>query len=264
MYHDNNPFGPLSINEVNPLYNPFCNPELPFDDMYQLPWENGYAGVLSASDFYDLSWDYGLERERCKRTYARMIHFLSNSSPVDVYLDGKLFSHALNYGTDTGYIGVRPGHHRLLLYPAGRTINPLFYKTFYIPRRSIVSLVFSGDFPDMDVMAVDDKTTVHSGRAKVKFVHLSPDAPTLDLVSDISVWFSQVMYQESTDYIPVTPGHETLSLRISGTGQILLTMPDVLFSRKKAYTVYTTGMIRGLPPLRLLVTTDGGGKMHAE
>jgi hypothetical protein len=179
-------------------------------------------------------------------------------------LDGRLFYSGLTYRMQTDYLGVRPGNHRIIFYPSGQIRTPVFSKTVFVPRRSIVSFAVYGLYTNIDVMVVDDKTTIPQGRVKVKLVHLSPNTPAVDLLADRSVWFSQVIYQESTEYLPVTAGREILSVRISRTKQTVLTVPNVQFARNRAYTVYVIGLIHASPPLQLLVALDGSGKLQVD
>ncbi|MCX7771499.1 MAG: DUF4397 domain-containing protein, partial [Clostridia bacterium] len=210
-------------------------------------------------DFYSQSYDYGIDRGRWRRAYARMIHLAPNTPPVDVYLDGKLFYGGLYYKMQTEYVGVRPGNHRVTIYPSGQRQNPVLLKTVFIPKRSIVTLAIYGLIPNLDIMVVDDSTTLSQGRAKVKFVHLSTNAPAVDVIANQAVWFNSVYYQESTEYIPVRPGSFNIQLRVAGTNRMVLNVPNISFARGKSYTLYAIGLVGAYPPLQLLITNDGSG-----
>lgn len=206
--------------------------------------------------FYDQDFEYGIEGGRWKRSYARIIHLLPNFSPIDVYLDGRLFYSGLRYQGISDYISVRPGNHRIVFNTVGRRSRPIYYKTLYIPRRGVVSMVIHGLSSEPDVMVLDDKTTVPPGRAKVKIVHLAPHISSVDLLAGSWVWFNEIIYQEASEYIPIPAGRETLTLRSSGTKHIIFTLPNAYFGRNKAHTVYVTKMSNSSSSINLFITQD--------
>lgn len=276
MNYGNKPYGPTGNEKKseNPygslIGNPFTDSGNLMDNQKffsNTVWETrDYPASRPGRPFglYDQSFDYGLNRGRWKRAYTRVIHLSPNAPSFDIYLDGRLFYSGLSYRMQSDYIRVRPGNHRMVIYPSGYIRNPVFYKTLFVPRRSIVSFVLCAMYTNLDVLVVDDRTVIPPGRVKVKFVHLSPNSPAIDLLAGKSVWFNQIMYQEESEYIPTTAGREALSVRVSGTQQILLTVPNTQFTRNKAYTIYAIGILNGSQPLQLLVTQDGSGKLQVE
>lgn len=250
--HDGHPFG---IHPDNPLGYPSGDIDIePAADNF------GKRNYDRHHSFYDQAYDYGIDGGRWKRSFARILHLLPNASPIDVYLDGRLFCSSLYFKALSDYTSVRPGNHRILFYPLGQRSRPVFIKTLYIPKKSMVSLAIYGTSSQPDVMVLDDKTVIPSGLVKIKFVHLSPQIPAVDLLADGSPWFSQVFYQEATEYIPVASGRESLSLRISGTRHIIFTLPNAHFYRNKAYTIYAIGLTHASPYLTLMITQDDTGK----
>ncbi len=212
-------------------------------------------GKPKRRSFYDQAYDYGIEGGRWKRAYARLIHLLPKASPIDIYLDGRLFYSGLSYHGISDYISVRPGNHRIFLYTVGRRARPIFYKTLFIPRRGVVSMVIHGK-SEPDVMVLDDRTIIPPGRAKVKIVHLAPHLSAVDLLANGSVWFNEIIYQEASEYISITAGREALVLRASETKHIIFSLPNAHFGRNKAYTVYVTGSVNVASSLKMIVTQD--------
>lgn len=94
--------------------------------------------------------------------------------------------------------------------------------------------------------------------ARVRFIHLSPNAPGVDVVllNGIKL-FNDTKYKEATDYINVTPGIYTLQVRPTGSDMVLLTIPNINLETNQVYTIYAIGLVNGNPPLEAVILVDG-------
>ena len=94
--------------------------------------------------------------------------------------------------------------------------------------------------------------------AYIRFAHLSPNAPAVDIaLPDGTVLFSDIQYQEYTDYINVAPGNYTLQVKLAGGDDVVLTVPNVKLLPGTIYTVFAVGLAGGTPPLDALIAVDG-------
>jgi hypothetical protein len=99
----------------------------------------------------------------------------------------------------------------------------------------------------------------------LRFAHLASAAPALDLVTDGTTLFSDVGYQDVTEYVPVNPATYTLRLRSAGTGGVVLTAPNATLTSGRFYTVYAVGMPgSGAPPLQVLIPLDGNSYLNLD
>jgi len=95
-----------------------------------------------------------------------------------------------------------------------------------------------------------------SKTARVKFVHLSPNAPAVDITTtDGTVLFANAKYKEASDYIPVE-GTYNLQVRPTKSNQVLLSVPNVTFSPNEIYSIYAIGLLNGTPGLEAIVLKD--------
>jgi hypothetical protein len=256
MNSNHGPHKPVESRDGNPTGNPS---NIPMEYSRRLFLDNSLEGYKRPKPygFYDQDYEYGIEGGRWKRSYARIVHLLPSFSPIDVYLDGKLFYSGLRYQGVSDYMSVRPGNHRIIFCTIGRRSRPIYYKTLFIPRRGIVSMVVHGLSTGPDVIVLDDKTTVPTGRSKVKIVHLAPYIPAVDLLAGRWMWFNEIIYQEASEYIPIPAGRETLTLRASETKHIIFTLPNAYFGRNRAHTVYVTKQTHSISSINLFITQDG-------
>ncbi len=99
---------------------------------------------------------------------------------------------------------------------------------------------------------VDDIRAPDLGYAAVRFVHLSPNAPIVDIaVLGGPVLFSDVTFKSATTYIQVPAGTYNLGVKVAGTGTVVLKAP-ASFEAASVYTVFAEGLVGGKDPLLAL------------
>ena len=93
----------------------------------------------------------------------------------------------------------------------------------------------------------DDLTSPASGKAHVRFIHLSPDAPAVDVAvaSSGAVVFGNVAFKQGTAFTPLDAGTYNLDVRVAGTSTVALTLPPITLTAGKIYTVFAKGFLAG-------------------
>lgn len=97
------------------------------------------------------------------------------------------------------------------------------------------------------VVLVDDLTPPAAGNTHVRFVHLSPDAPAVDIAvaNGGPVLFPNVSFKGSTSFTPVPGGTYDLEVRVAGTSTVALSLPGVRLESGRIYTVFAKGLLSG-------------------
>src|SRR6185295_2866966 len=92
----------------------------------------------------------------------------------------------------------------------------------------------------------DDLTPPASGKAHVRFVHLSPNAPAVDVaVAGGAVVFADRSFREFTPFTPLDAGTYDLEVRLAGTTNVVLALPGITLTAGKIYTVWAKGFVGG-------------------
>jgi hypothetical protein len=100
------------------------------------------------------------------------------------------------------------------------------------------SITFSG--------YLDTLTAPAAGNAHVRFIHLSPDAPAVDIaLTGGGVVFPNVSYLDNTALTRFVAGTYDLEVRLAGTSTVVLPLPDVALTAGKIYTVWARGFVAG-------------------
>ena len=107
------------------------------------------------------------------------------------------------------------------------------------------------------LVLVDNNSAPAAGKAHVRFVHASPDAPAVDIaVKGGPVLFSNVAFKGVGDYLPVDAGTYDLEVRVAGTDTVALNLPGIKLDAGTVYTAYAMGLASGEPALTAVLSAD--------
>jgi hypothetical protein len=177
-----------------------------------------------------------------------VVHASPDAPGVDLLVDDvKKNSAALNFPNNTGYLELEAGTRNLKVNVAGTTttvINAdvpftkdMSYSVFAVDSVSVISAI----------VLTDDLTAPAAGKAHVRFIHLSPDAPAVDVAvaSTGDVVFGNKAFKEYTAFTPLDAGAYNLDVRVAGTTTVALVLPTITLEAGKIYTVYAKGFLGG-------------------
>lgn len=192
-------------------------------------------------------------------SYFRVFHASPNSPVVDVYLDNDLVVRRLSYENFSPYLKVMPGKHNVKIYPTGKKDNPVIDTSVDIPDRTIITAAVIGLLPQISLLPIVEPILRKiPGKAYIRFSHLSPNAPNVDVTLPIGrKLFTNVGYKQTTDYISVNPGIYTLNVNLTSNGERVLHVPNMRFLPNRIYTIYAVGLVGKTPPLRVVIPLDG-------
>ena len=96
------------------------------------------------------------------------------------------------------------------------------------------------------IVLEDDLTAPASGKAHVRFIHLSPNAPAVDItLTDGTVVFGDYIFKEASAFTPLNAATYNLQVRLAGTSTVVLELPNIALTTGKIYTVFAKGLVGG-------------------
>jgi hypothetical protein len=98
----------------------------------------------------------------------------------------------------------------------------------------------------------DAAPTAVTPTALVRVVHLSPDAPNVDVAVDGAVALANVPYPVFSGYLEVPSGTRAVEVRAAGTQNAVIAA-DLALATGTPYTVFATGLLADITPV---VTVD--------
>jgi len=160
-------------------------------------------------------------------TELRIVHGSPDAPAIDVYINGGLPTRFTNvkYKDITRYIWTRPGTYNITVVATGTKTPVLFNTTAQLAGDfSPYSIATGGFLANIKpYIFSDDKVPPRRGYGALRFVHISPDAPAVDIRIDGQTQrlFSNVAFGQATDYAEVTRGDYTIQILATGTNNIV-------------------------------------------
>jgi hypothetical protein len=174
-----------------------------------------------------------------------VVHASPDAPGVDLLVDdNKVNNAALTFPDNTGYLDVRAGRRNVKVNAAG-TNTSVINANLDLERDKNYSVFAINTLSNIEALVLeDDLTAPASGNAHVRFVHLSPDAPAVDIaVTDGPVLFPNAQFKESTAFTPVPAGTYDLEVRLAGTQTVVLPLPGVQIAAGRIVTVFARGFV---------------------
>jgi hypothetical protein len=97
------------------------------------------------------------------------------------------------------------------------------------------------------------------GTAQVRVVHLSPDAPAVDVAVNGEVAVEGAAYLDATGYLTVPAGEIRITVTPAGQTQPVVIDATVTLGANASYTVAATGFLADIQPLLMLDDRSTGG-----
>ncbi|QLG63885.1 DUF4397 domain-containing protein [Halorarum salinum] len=201
---------------------------------------------------------------------VRAVHASPGAPAIDVAIDGETVLEGVSYGTVSEYLNVSQGNHSVTVTLSD--VGVVVYEDeIDVESGRTYTVAAAGEVTD-DLAAsvdptvlVDDASEPADDEAAVRLVHLSPDAPAVDVTVQGTgdVVGENVTYGGASAYTTVPAGDYTLEVRratASNDGEVLATF-DVTVEGGTAYTGFAVGYVdegnaTADAPFDLLVATD--------
>ncbi|SIT91028.1 DUF4397 domain-containing protein [Pontibacter indicus] len=174
-----------------------------------------------------------------------VVHASPDAPGVDLLVDdAKVNSAALTFPNNTGYLEVPAGRRNVKVNAAG-TNNTVINANLDLDRDDSYSVFAINTLSAIEPLVLeDDLDAPASGKAHVRFVHLSPDAPAVDVaVTGGPVLFSNRAFKSATEFTPVDAMSYNLEVRLAGTQTVVLTVPNVQLANGRIYTIFARGFV---------------------
>lgn len=174
-----------------------------------------------------------------------VVHASPDAPGVDLLIDNaKVNTSALTFPNNTGYLDVEAGRRNVKVNAAG-TSTTVIDANLDLERNENYSVFAINTLSAIEPLVLtDDLDAPAAGKAHVRFVHLSPDAPAVDVaVTDGPVLFSNRAFKSATDFTPVDAASYNLEVRLAGTNTVVLTVPNVQLASGRIYTIFAKGFV---------------------
>jgi hypothetical protein len=159
----------------------------------------------------------------------------------------------------TDYAKLEPGSYSVQVTPTGAEEPVVIDANLDLATQTDYTVVAVGQLANIEpLVLVDNNSAPAAGKAHVRFVHASPDAPAVDIAvaNGGPVLFANVAFKEVGDYLPVDAGTYDLEVRLAGTETVALSVPGVALADSTVYTIFAMGLAGGEPALTAVPSVD--------
>jgi hypothetical protein len=198
---------------------------------------------------------------------VRVLHASPDAPAVDIYLDDAMVDALTNvpFGTLSDYLAIPAGEHNIKVYATGDNTTPVIDATASFDADTSYTVAAVGAVADIAPAIFVDDPALTEESALVRVIHLSPDAPAVDVAPDGAAPADAVVkgleFPDATDYLALPPASYDLEVRLAGTTDVALQLDPVEVAGGSAYTVFAIGSAGdpalGGNALSALVAFDG-------
>ncbi len=177
------------------------------------------------------------------------IHASPDAPAVDLLLDNALVAEGLEFPENTGYLPLLSGDRNIKVNAAGTSSTVINANLLFETGGSHTSVFAFDELANIQALVLNDNlSTPEDGFAHVRFVHLSPDAPSVDVAvaGGGPVLFADVAFGEADDngfFTPVSSGVYDLEVRLAGEATVVLSLPGISLEDGGIYTVFAKGFV---------------------
>lgn len=174
------------------------------------------------------------------------VHASPDASTVSFYLgDTKITNTALSYGDHTTYVST-PSGKKKAEFRGGDTNTAIASSDLDLVDKKNYTIFLAGPVAAASVIAVeDDLAAPGAGKAKVRFVNLSPDDAKLDIrVKGGDKLATSREYKSVSNFVDVNPGAVTYEV-LDQASTVLFTSQEFNLQEGKIYTIWIKGSANG-------------------
>ncbi|MDS0222329.1 DUF4397 domain-containing protein [Haloarcula sp. S1AR25-5A] len=220
----------------------------------------------------DTGGEMGTETES-EPASVRVAHMSPNAPNVDVYVDGSAALEDVPFGAVSDYLEVPAGARTIEITAAGDQDTSVFEGDVTVESGQMYTVAAAGEIGDeadeafAPLVLEDDNAAPGADTARLRVVHVSPDAPAVDVTAESTgdTLFDGVAYTESGS-VEVPANDYTVQIRgdtENNDGDIVADF-DVTLEGNQVYTAFAAGYLSpddepADTPFDLIVAQDTTG-----
>lgn len=176
-----------------------------------------------------------------------VVHASPDAPGVDLLVDNTIAGTNLTFPNNTGYLSVNAGTRNIKVNVTGTSTTVIQANLNLMENKNYSVFAVNQVSAIEPLVLEDDLTTPASGKAHLRFIHLSPNAPAVNItLTDGTILFGNVSFKGSTNFTPINAGTYNLQVRDAATNQtVVLELPNVTVQAGKIYTVFAKGLLGG-------------------
>jgi hypothetical protein len=191
--------------------------------------------------------DENLVNKPVELAYVSIYHASPDAPAFDIFVDNRIINqNPLNYSSYSGYLNFFTGHRNIRVNSTHAN-HALIDTTFNFEKGEAYSLFAINRVSGIEALLVADRAAIPSeGKAMVRFVHLSPDAPALnvELAGDTKKpLFRSKSFRDATPFEEIDGGLYSFVVKKAAASETVVSATDVEILPGRYYTIVTRGFM---------------------
>lgn len=184
-----------------------------------------------------------------------VIHASPDAPQVDIYVDNTKVRDTLSFPGNTSYLELNSGTRNIKVNVAGTNTTVIGPVDLSFDANSNTSIFAVDSVSNISPLVVkDDLTAPATGKAHIRFIHLSPNVPGVDVSITgqpqgvglfVNRTFNKTITDSQSSFTSVDAGTYNLEVRVANTLTVVLPLPGVTLTAGKIYTVFARGFVGG-------------------
>ena len=176
----------------------------------------------------------------------RVLHTSYDAPSVDVKVDGNTAFSDLGYGISSGYANLDAGSYNITVTPSGLSSPVVINADVTLEDGKEYTVIAAGDLANITPVVVEDMRSPVADMAKIRFAHMSPDAPNVDIKLDTgkgTTVFANAGFKQVADYTMVSGGTYTFVVTAANSTDEVVTFDPITVENGMVYTVVAHGTL---------------------
>jgi hypothetical protein len=179
---------------------------------------------------------------------VRVLHGSPDAPAVDVYADGTAVLTGVEFGAISDYLEVPAGEHQIQVVAAGAdpADGAVIDATINLIGGTKTTVAATNVLAEIEAQVIADDPAPVADQAQIRVVHLSADAPAVDIAPDGKKAIVRGLeYPTATDYLTVDPGRYDLEVRPAGKKAVALDLDPIQLKKGNSYSAFAIGSLEG-------------------
>lgn len=191
-------------------------------------------------------------------SFVRIIHAAPGIGTADVFVDGSVLLSSFQFAAVTGYATVPPGPHKVQIALVGKGSGAaVLTQTLAVsPGAAYTVAALGTQATGFSLQVFTDNNQIATGKAKVRFYHLSPGIGSVNVLNGSNMVVSGLAYPDASNYLTVPAGAYTFNVNST---QNSTTVPvSATLQANMITSVFAVGMANGTPPIQIVTAQTTG------
>lgn len=177
---------------------------------------------------------------------VRVVHASPDAPAVDVYVNGNRALANVPFFTASDYLDLPGGSYDIKVTPAGDANTAVIdAKGVTIEGGKAYTIAATGKLAEIQpTVLVDNLAAPAAGKAHVRVIHASPDAPAVDIkLKGGATLIPGLAFPNASDYLPVDAGSYDIVVTPAGTDTVAIDLSGTALEAGKIYDVFAVGLL---------------------